>query len=73
MSATKPIAAEPLPIAITVGAIVPLEVFALRYAIAVLEVFKGNKTRAAVALGVSRHVLTRLLKRNNVGPVKRCA
>lgn len=74
MSDQKPLAGEPLPVAVTVGAIVPLEVFALRYALAVLGVFKGNKTKAAEALGMSRHALGRMLKRGTeLGLVKRCA
>ncbi len=48
---------------VTIAAIVPLEVFTMRYAIAVLRAHRGNKSRAAEALGVSRHLLGRLVKR----------
>lgn len=60
--ATKPIAGE-LPLAVTVDAVVPLEVFTIRYALAVLGAHNGNKSRAAKALGVSRFVLARMVKR----------
>ncbi|HUS27570.1 MAG TPA: helix-turn-helix domain-containing protein [Kofleriaceae bacterium] len=50
-------------LAVTVEAVVPLEVFMIRYALAVLAAHDGNKTHAAKALGVSRFMLQRLCKR----------
>jgi transcriptional regulator with PAS, ATPase and Fis domain len=53
-------------LAVTVDAVVPLEVFTMRYVLAVLAAFKGNKSRAARALGVSRFALARMVKRGAV-------
>lgn len=48
---------------VTVGAVVPLEVFTIRYAMAVLEAHAGHISKAAAALGVSRFILARMIKR----------
>lgn len=48
---------------VTIEAAVTLEVFTIRYALAVLEAHAGNVTRAAATLGLSRFALARLIKR----------
>lgn len=50
-------------LAVTVDAVVPLEVFTIRYALAVLGAHNDNKTAAARALGITRYTLLRLVKR----------
>lgn len=57
------VVASDLPLVVAVDAVVPLEVFTLRYALAVLGAHSGNKSRAARALGVSRFALQRMCKR----------
>lgn len=52
-----------LPLAVNVDAVVPYEVFCLRYAMAVLDAHNGNMTRAGKALGLTRHQVARLAKR----------
>lgn len=59
---STPVAGDML-LTVTVGAVVPLEVFTIRYALAVLGAHNDNKSAAAIALGVSRHALARLVKR----------
>lgn len=48
---------------VSVNTVVPLEVFTIRYALAVLRSYNGNRSHAAKALGVSRWAVLRLLKR----------
>lgn len=50
-------------LAVTVDTVVPLEVFTIRYALAVLGAHNGNKSRASRALGITRYALLRLCKR----------
>lgn len=58
-----PALSSPMTSAVTIESVVPLEIFELRYVLAVLELHKGNKARAAKALVVSRRSLYRLLDR----------
>lgn len=53
----------PITLAVTVNAVVSLETFTIRYALAVLDAHDGNKSRASRALGISRFTLARLVKR----------
>lgn len=48
---------------VTVDTVVPLEIFTLRYALAVLGAHNNNKSRASRALGITRYALLRLCKR----------
>lgn len=67
MSAVSEVSAAPLvgelPLDVTVNAVVPLEVFTLRYALAVLRAHGGNKSKAAGALCISRRSIYRLIER----------
>lgn len=58
-----PIVASPLPLAVTVNAVIPLETFTLRYVLAVLRAHKGKKSATARALAVTRYKLAVHLKR----------
>ena len=62
-NATATPIAGPITLAVTVDTVVPLEIFTLRYAVAVLGAHNGNKSRAARALGITRYSLLRLCKR----------
>lgn len=49
--------------AVTIESVLPLEVFELRYVLAVLALYKGNKSRAAKALQIDRRSFYRRLER----------
>jgi transcriptional regulator with PAS, ATPase and Fis domain len=56
-------ASSPMTSAVTIDSVVPLEIFELRYVLAVLRVCNGNKSRAALALAIDRRSLYRRLDR----------
>jgi transcriptional regulator with PAS, ATPase and Fis domain len=62
LDSSQPIAGS-LPLSVEVKTVVTLEVFTLRYALAVLRAHNDNKTHAAAALGITRYTLLRLVKR----------
>lgn len=64
-AAALPIAG-PMTRAVTVETVVPLEIFTLRYALAVLGAHNNNKSSASRALGITRYALMRLCKRARV-------
>lgn len=49
--------------AVTIESVLPLEIFELRYVVAVLALYKGNKARAAKALQIDRRSLYRRIDR----------